>query len=1299
MEVKLSEVEWCQARYDQLNLIEEKRMTALCHSQLYHERMKRAFDKKVRPRRFKEGDLVLKKILPLQPDPRGKLTPNYEGPYVVKRAFSGGALTLTTMDACLSIDVEGRSSGLAVLWRHSGSCSVSNYTRNFINLVIKDENRGDWRLSCYYGFPERSRRKLAWDMIRDIRNMSHLPWCIIGDFNDLLSQEDKRGTHTHPNWLCTGFRQAVTDCDLIDIALEGYQYTWVRSRGSAHMVEERLDRAMATTEWLDLFLQVSLKNLMAAHSDHNPILLSCDILQSYAYRRKFRFENSWLQEQDIDDVVHEGWLNGGNINVEGRLVNCANSLEVWSRNRRRSLRSDLDRCRATMELYRGENDEFAGERFIEAQAEYNKALLKEDLYWRQRAKMHWLRNGDMNTKFFHQSATARKNFKRTQMLHNIDGSEIKEQASLCDIAKFYFEELFRAGFGDYDPVLSLIQQKITEADNTQFLQPLSMMEVKNALFDMHPDKSPGPDGFNPDFFQEYWEVCGEDIYQAALVWLERGFFPSSLNDTNICLIPKITNLSTMKEFRPISLCNVIYKIVSKALANRLQKVLDKCVSEEQSAFVEGRSILHNAMIASEIIHHLKRKTSGRNASLALKIDISKAYDKVDWGFLKGMLMRLGFADKWIHWIMMCVTSVNYSVLVNTDSVGPIEPGRGLRQGDPLANLSEVHHIMNILDLYAKAAGQEINLTKSEVFFSRNLSIPAQEDLAKVMGVRHVLGTGNYLGLPSLIGRSKKATFSFIKDRIWKRINSWRGRSLSRAGKETMIKSVLQAIPAYIMSIFLIPDGVINDIERMINSFWWGGGSNGKGIRWMAWDKLTCPKAEGGLGFRDFKAFNMAMVAKQGWFLMSNPAALVSKIFKARYFPRSSFFDANLGFNPSFVWRSVWKAREVLSLGCRWSIGDGNNIKVMNEPWLRGAREGCLNGPQRHAAYTFSVRDLLLPNVKQWNMRVLREVFDPLVIKDILQVPLLEDVTMDRLVWKEEHHGVYSVRSGYRIGMKARNSNNRGTDSGIWNNLWGIVAPARVKHLLWRICRDFLPTRVRLRLHRVPCVPNCPTCDSAYEDDWHVLFGCHDVISSWRAAGLFNVISPRLHSFQDAKSIIFDVCCKEDRNTAGRVAVMIEGLWKNRNDWLWNKEKEDASKLGWLAYHKWQDWFSAQQTLGTTNRGWCLRDDHGEFVVAGTAWDGGTFFVLEAEALALKEAIREVLVHGLKSNSCGNSEFNVIINSIKLLLLAFPNFEVKFVKRQANLVAHSLAKAANSWTRRMLFDVIPLCISSYLINES
>jgi hypothetical protein len=281
----------------------------------------------------------------------------------------------------------------------------------------------------------------------------------------------------------------------------------------------------------------------------------------------------------------------------------------------------------------------------------------------------------MNTRFFHMSATARSKRKRVAKLIADNGIEAHTQEDLCEVAKQYFDTLFKPRNGDQDPVLNLIQSRVTEEDNFLLTAPLTKVEIQQALFQMHPDKSPGPDGFNPAFYQWFWDQCSNDIFTAAATWLERGYFPTSLNETNICLIPKCDNPTSMRDLRPISLCNVLYKMISKVLANRLKCCLDKCVSQEQSTFVEGRSILDNALIAIEVIHALKRKTQGRRGELALKIDISKAYDKVDWGFLRGVMTKMGFADVWIRWVMMCVSSVNYSVLMNSDRVGPISPGR------------------------------------------------------------------------------------------------------------------------------------------------------------------------------------------------------------------------------------------------------------------------------------------------------------------------------------------------------------------------------------------------------------------------------------------------------------------------------------------------------------------------------------------------------------------------------------------------------------------------------------------------
>ncbi|XP_058784658.1 uncharacterized protein LOC131659490 [Vicia villosa] len=267
-----------------------------------------------------------------------------------------------------------------------------------------------------------------------------------------------------------------------------------------------------------------------------------------------------------------------------------------------------------------------------------------------------------------------------------------------------------------------------------------------------------------------------------------------------------------------------------------------------------------------------------------------------------------------------------------------------------------------------------------------------------------------------------------------------------------------------------------------------------------------------------------------------------------------------------------------------------------------------------------------------------------------------------------------------------------------------------------------------------------------EDSWHVFFGCNATNRCWQITGLSHIIYPRLQIFHDVKSLILDICSKEDSMVAGRVAVMIDILWRNHNNMVWNNEKEEYSKLGLNAFCSWQEWFLAQRhgtnvgnrasnlrwvppvegsfkcnvdagynnSRGTTNRDWCMRDHMGSFMFAGAAWDFSHYPILEAEALALKEAIQSAIdmemqnvifecdslrmVQAIHGKFQGVSEFSCIISSIHRLLFNFPNFKVKFVKRQANMVAHSIAKAANSWTRRSLFHMIPLCIEQLLFND-
>ena len=221
-------------------------------------------------------------------------------------------------------------------------------------------------------------------------------------------------------------------------------------------------------------------------------------------------------------------------------------------------------------------------------------------------------------------------------------------------------------------------------------------------------------------------------------------------------------------------------------------------------------------------------------------------------------------------------------------------------------MEDGNQVHQLLRDYERASGQKINYEKSSLFFGAFVGNEIRTRLKDVLGVPIVQCHEKYLGLPTLMGREKKRVFK--EERVWKKLQGWKEKLLSKAGKEILIKAVAQAIPTYTMSCFKISVSLAHELEMMIARFWWGNGGDKKGIHWVAWDKLCKSKFEGGLGFKSLQAFNTTMLAKQGWRLIQCPDSLFTKVFKVKYFPNYSFQEAKEGLKPSFAWNSILHGR-------------------------------------------------------------------------------------------------------------------------------------------------------------------------------------------------------------------------------------------------------------------------------------------------------------------------------------------------------------------------------------------------------
>lgn len=544
--------------------------------------------------------------------------------------------------------------------------------------------------------------------------------------------------------------------------------------------------------------------------------------------------------------------------------------------------------------------------------------LNIELKWKQRSRCLWLAQGDRNTRYFHAMASSRLQRNLVLSIHH-NGQIISDPIRIRDL----FCAAMEGVLGTSTQVLQFDATALYNSNSNldQLQQPFSLQEIQQAVFQLANGKASGPDGLPNEFLKMYWPEVKDQI----LLIFERLFNNSldltSYNEAKIVMIPKCDPAATTSDFRPISVLNLIPKLISKVLANRLRVVLPDLISRNQTCFIQGRQIAENFVTTRELLQHITHE--GKPVVFA-KIDFKKAFDSIEWSFLTTVLQARGFPNRWIQWLITLWSSSSSRVLINGEYSSSFAHKRGLRQGDPLSpmlfnigvdvfqkmiqvgnsilsaplsnklqdsmvalqyaddtaiiangDITSLVTFKLILRIFSAISGLQVNYSKSTF-------VPLGIDGNDLHWVQAVMGCSRsdfpitYLGMPLTVKKPTKQLFIPLIEKVEGRLQGWQSRLLSRGGRLLLTQTVLSSIPIYHMICFVLPKWVISRIDRARRRFIWG--NRGKDHRYVSlynWNLVCIPRRWGGLGIPDLHLRNVSLIMRWWWKLYNEPESIWS----------------------------------------------------------------------------------------------------------------------------------------------------------------------------------------------------------------------------------------------------------------------------------------------------------------------------------------------------------------------------------------------------------------------------------------
>jgi len=1072
------------------------------------------------------------------------------------------------------LDVRGRSGGLATGW-NSRTIKCGNVwgMESAIGCTLSSLGLGEeiTLLNIYGPYQDRIP---FWENLFSKACLKDSSVIIGGDLNFSLGQSEVWGPQARADPQADFFIHKLMDLDLIDIEPISLKPSWRNMRTGENRVAKRLDRFLVADSLVERQFLLRQWIGTGGQSDHFPIFLEIRKGPSMP-ASPLKFNKGWLKDESFINLIKGNWVPfdvqaplSAAFQFARNIKKLKDLIKSWSFLKRKKEDAELKLLEEDLrQIYESEGGGMESQEskgvLIKLEERRNMLLKEKEETWRLKSRAIWLESGDENTKFFQAYAKGRKCVNTIWKLENQEGSMETSFEGMAKIGVSHFQNLFKASnVANIEEVVRMAQlfpSFVNEEDNQMLCAEVSEEELKEALLSFQKDKSPGPDGWTIEFLLELYEFLGNDILKVVEDSRTSGRLPASFNSTFIALIPKIDNPSSLDDFRPISLCNCIYKVISKIIARRIKRILSSNISMEQFGFLKGRQIHEAIGVAQEGLHSMK---TGKIKGAVLKIDLSKAYDKVNWLFLRLLLTHLGFNIDFIRWIMSCISTVSFAVLINGSASPFFHSERGLRQGCPLSPLLfllvaeglsraiddarrngtfsgiriasnfQITHLLfvddvlifcsgsrrdaetlkDILNLFSKATGMEFNIRKSTI--SSNLLNDREINRLKdffPFESKPIEDGLKYLGFYLKPSNYKKSDWFWLLEKLEKRLKVWSHKWLSRAGRLVLVKSVLEAIPVYWMSLVWIPKGILESYRKACFRFLWSGKKESQVTPWVKWEKIARPKEKGGWGLKNIFLFSRALAAKVGWRMLSTPS-LWQKVVVQKYIAPASVesWIRNPVKNKqgiSVVWKAVINSFSVISNKLAWKIGNGEKIRIGVDPW-QGRSSHHLMAPriiealedrgittlgqladEQHStiwaqgwrsARSLRLEDLLVPDFE-------------LYIAGLKRSHIRLRDKEDELIWDEDPSGIYTPKAGYL----ALSTELTPTETKWWwKKLWKIKCPPKSKLFMWTVLENKVPTWDILQKKHQLGPGRCCLCMNAEESAIHIFMQCRFTIAVW-----------------------------------------------------------------------------------------------------------------------------------------------------------------------------------------------------------